>query len=224
MQTIKANASRARRNADGIGPTARVLGAPQDPVRPQDLRGPRDLGCLRELNQRFLELDWTRVAFGGRIAALTATQRAAAANCPYALFDLRLGDCDYWQMRLQEAQNRHVADQAVIGAELAEFMHLALFFAWYTATTGKLSAKLVLSMHERTAAALSGITVNRIPGLVISESACLCARWSHCAEFWSALILAAASNDAQRLKRVQLSGIQIAAAAQLPLRREPRAV
>jgi hypothetical protein len=211
-------------NIGSNGRTARELAAPREPTRLQDLHGPRDRGSLRELNRRFLELDWTRTAFGGRIAALTTAQRAAAANCPYALFDLRLGDCDYWQLRLQEAQAWHVADRDAIGADLAEFMRLALFYAWYASIAAKLSAKLVLSMHEHTAAALSRITVDRIPDLVITESASLCARWSHCAEFWSALILAAASDDAQRLKRVQLSGIQIAAAAQLPLRREPRAV
>jgi hypothetical protein len=196
----------------------------QIPGAPRDLGAARELGSLCELNQRFLELDWTRAAFGGRIAALTTAQRAAAANCPYALFDLRLEDGDYWQLRLCDEHAWRVADQAAIGADLAEFMRLALFYAWYAAMTSKLSAKLVLNMHERTAAALSRITVNRIPELVVTESAVLSARWSHCAHFWSALALAAAREDAQRLKRVQLSGIQLAAAAQLPLRREPRAV
>ncbi|MGA2776433.1 MAG: hypothetical protein ABSF94_02675 [Steroidobacteraceae bacterium] len=223
MPNVRQNAARAHPRSVGDR-TAQALGAAQDPARLHDLHEPRDLGSLRELNQRFLELDWTHAAFSGRIAALTPAQRAAAANCPYALFDLRLGDCDYWQLRLEQVHAWHVADRDAIGAELAEFMRLALFFAWYAASAARPSAKLVLSMHERTAAAFSRMTVTRIPDLVITESACLCARWSHCAEFWSALAQAAASGDAQRLKWVQLSGIQVAAAAQLPLRREPRAV
>jgi hypothetical protein len=190
----------------------------------QEPDGTRDLGSLRELNQRFLGLDWTRSAFDGRIARLTDSQRAAAADCPYALFDLRLGDCEYWQLRLQQPELRHVADEDAIGPELAEFTRLALFYAWYAATAAKLPAKLALCMHESTAAALRAITVNRIPDLVVTESRGLSARWSHCTQFWSALALAAASGDAHWLKRVQLSGIQLAAAMQLPLRREPRAV
>ncbi len=202
----------------------RSVGAARETSGLHESDGTRDLGSLRELNQRFLGLEWTRTAFDGRIARLTNTQRAAAADCPYALFDLRLGDCDYWQLRLQQPEARHVADEEAIGAELAEFTRLALFYAWYAATAAKLPAKLALSMHERTAAALRGITVNRIPDLVITESRGVSPRWNHCPQFWNALALTAASGDAERLKRVQLSGIQLAAATQLPLRREPRAV
>ncbi len=224
MDNAGAIGTRTRQRIAAMPRAPRGLGAAQDSSGFQALDAPRDLGSLRELNQRFLELDWTRAAFGGRIAALTQAQRGAAADCPYALFDLRFGDGDYWQLRLQHAQSWHVADQEAIGADLAEFMRLALFYAWHAASAARLSARFALLMHERTAAALSRITVNRIPDLVVTESTTLSARWNHCAQFWSALMLAAASGDAQRLKRVQLSGIQVAAAAQLPLRREPRAV
>jgi hypothetical protein len=223
MQNPTVSGPRGRQACDAA-PRAPTLGAPQDPSGPQGLHRPRDLGSLRELNLRFLELDWTRAAFDGRIAALTRTQRAVMAACPYALFDLRLGDYEYWQLRLQDANSWRICDHAPVGADHAEFMGLALFFAWYSATAAKLSAKLALSMHERTAVAFSRITVNRIPDLVVTESAALSARWSYCAPFWSALALFAASGDEQRLRRVQLSGIQLAAATQLPLRREPRAV
>jgi hypothetical protein len=224
MHNAKISDLRVRQPSAAALRAPRVLGAPQDPSGPRRVNAPRDLESLRELNLRFLELDWTRAAFGGRIAALTRTQRAVMADCPYALFDLRLADYEYWQLRLQDASPWHVADCAPIGADHAEFMGLALFFAWYSASAAKLSAKLALCMHERTAAALGAVTVNRIPDLVATESAALSARWSHCVPFWSALALSAASGDAQRLKRVQLSGIQLAAATHLPLRREPRAV
>ena len=60
------------------------------------------LVSLRGLNYRFLELiaalpaGWNSPRRGlddgifTRIAALSSAQRAAVANCPYALFDLRL--------------------------------------------------------------------------------------------------------------------------------------
>jgi hypothetical protein len=116
MPNVRQNAARAHPRSVGDR-TAQALGAAQDPARLHDLHEPRDLGSLRELNQRFLELDWTHAAFSGRIAALTPAQRAAAANCPYALFDLRLGDCDYWQLRLEQVHAWHVADRDAIGAE-----------------------------------------------------------------------------------------------------------
>ena len=42
-------------------------------------------------------------AGSGQVAPLSAAQRAAAANCPYALFDLRFQDDGYWRARLQNA-------------------------------------------------------------------------------------------------------------------------
>ena len=62
------------------------------------------LQSLRDLNRRFLDL-----ACGGLPmracrpgGATLEAQRAAAANCPYALFDLRFEDTAYWRGRLRE--------------------------------------------------------------------------------------------------------------------------
>ena len=181
-------------------------------------------GSLRELNHRFLELAACDAVFGEQLRALTRAQRAAAADCPYALFDLRFHDDAHWQMRLSAAPALQVADRPEISAELADFMRLALFYAWHIAASGSLSAKLLLGMHERTARAFTRITVDRLPELALSESHELRARWLQCEGFWAALVGAAAGQDAQHLRRVQLYGIQLAAAAQLPLRPEPREV
>ena len=66
---------------------------------------PEMLGSLHDLNHRFLDLigaragDWQLSGAlelpgdaSGQVAPLSAAQRAAAANCPYALFDLRFHD------------------------------------------------------------------------------------------------------------------------------------
>jgi hypothetical protein len=67
---------------------------------------------LRALNYRFLELitalppgwDPPRQGVDGaiftQIAELSSAQRAAAANCPYALFDLHFHDEAHWRARL----------------------------------------------------------------------------------------------------------------------------
>ena len=72
------------------------------------------LGSLRDLNHRFLDLtgarsgDWgaaggvgAAAALGRHVAPLSPAQRAVAANCPYALFDLRFQDDGHWRLRLQ---------------------------------------------------------------------------------------------------------------------------
>jgi hypothetical protein len=179
---------------------------------------------LVELNRRFLDLSCFRADLGGRLVQLSPAQRAAVADCPYALFDLRFHDDAHWQLRLGERASWHVADAPPIDGELVEFVRLALFYAWYVACTAPASALLVLGMAERTAAAFARSSLSRLTDLSLTESGHLSARWSQCDGYWSALAMAAARPNAARLRRVQLSGIQLAAAAQLPLRAKPREV
>jgi hypothetical protein len=179
---------------------------------------------LRELNRRFLELSCLRADLGGRFAPLSAAQRNALADCPYALFDLRFHDEQHWRLRLAERGLWHVADTPPIDADLAEFVRLALFYAWYVASTSRLSALLVLGMPEATATAFARSTVSRLTDMVLTECGHLSARWSQCEGYWRALVTAASGPDPAHLKRVQLYGIQLAAAAQLPLRPKPREV
>ncbi len=179
---------------------------------------------LGELNRRFLDLSCDRTALGGRLARLSAAQRAAVADCPYALFDLRFNDEAHWHRRLAERGLWQVADTPPLDAEHVEFVRLALFYAWYVASAARASAPLVLGMPDRTAAAFARSTVSRLTDLVLTESGLLSARWSHCDGYWRALATAASRPDPAQLKRVQLYGIQLAAAAQLPLRPTPREV
>jgi hypothetical protein len=186
------------------------------------------LGSLRDLNHRFLDLaaartdDWVAsgatgatLRLAGQVAALTAAQRAAAAGCPYALFDLRFQDHGHWRSRLQNLGAWRVADETVADDDTVSFVRLALFYAWHVASSTGLKAQLLLGMNGNTAAAFRRITVNQLPALVVTESANLSARWSDCSAFWSALTGAASRADPKALRRVQLYGLQLAAAARL---------
>jgi len=157
-----------------------------------------------------------------RLATLSPAQRAAAANCPYALFDLRFGDDEYWQERLHTKGAWRVADQPQVDADTADFVQLALFYTWHVASSAGLAAHLLLGMHGNTAEAFRRIAVDALPALARAEAPNLTARWSGCSSYWNALIGAAARPDPAALRRVQLSGLQLAAAAQLPS--EPREV
>lgn len=186
------------------------------------------LASLRDLNHRFLDLagaragDWNAMGRGGaaadlarQVAPLSPAQRAAAANCPYALFDLRFQDDGHWQLRLQDTGRWHVADAVPIDDDTVNFVRLALFYAWHVASTAGLAAQLLLGMSSDTAAAFRRTTLNSLPALVATEAANLTARWSHCGAYWSALIGAASRPDLAGLRRVQLYGLQLAAAARL---------
>jgi hypothetical protein len=187
------------------------------------------LAPLHALNHRFLDLigaragDWhlpERLKLPGeltrQVAPLSAAQRASAANCPYALFDLRFYDDEHWRARLVNSGHWRVADEAATEDDTANFVRLALFYAWHVASTAKLAAQLLLGMTEHTAAAFRSATLDCLPVLVASEAVNLTARWSTSNVYWSALMRAALHRDAVRLRRIQLFGLQLAAAARLP--------
>jgi hypothetical protein len=188
----------------------------------------RTLGSLHELNHRFLDLaaarsgSWTAPGGGfspslaAQLAPLSGAQRQAAAGCPYALFDLRFQDDGHWRSRLEDPRAWRVADEAVIDEETLNFVRLALFYAWHVAAGAGLDAQLLLGMNGDTASAFRRMTVNRLPALVATEAAHLSARWLERTAFWSALTAAALRADPAALRRVQLYGLQLAAAARLP--------
>jgi len=185
-----------------------------------------NLHSLRDLNRRFLELaasarsEWAcREGFANgilmRLAPLTQPQREAAANCPYALFDLRFRDAVYWQERLRNARNWRVADEPAHDEDTLEFVRLALFYAWHIASLTGMTAPLLLGMNVETAEAFRGATVDMLPSLAMSASEHLTARWSDCAVYWSTLFGAASGGNTAMLRRVQLHGLQLAAASRL---------
>jgi hypothetical protein len=181
------------------------------------------LTSIRGLNSRFLDLAGKlSPELAQPIAGLSPAQRVSAANCPYALFDLRFADDVYWRGRLQAIGTWRVADDLKVDAEIVDFARLALFYTWHVASSAGLAAHLLLGMHGNTAEAFRGISVDALPPLALAEAGNLTARWRGCSSYWTALISAAARPDPAALRRVQLSGLQLAAAAQLPS--EPREV
>ena len=177
------------------------------------------LTSMRGLNGRFLDLAGNGLLSAGlarQVGSLSPAQRIAAANCPYALFDLRFEDDAHWRGRLQAIGAWRIADDLKVDAEIVDFVRLALFYTWHIASSAGLAAHLLLGMHGNTAEAFRGISVDALPALALAEAGNLTARWSGCSSYWTALISAAARPDPAALRRVQLSGLQLAAAAQLP--------
>jgi hypothetical protein len=198
----------------------------QDPVlwARQASFSAQTLAALRELNHRFLDLAAVHSESPGDlkmpketavpIASLSAEARAAAADCPYALFDLRFHDDAHWCARLGDSWR--IADQAAVADDVTAFTRLALFYAWHLASTPKPGAQLWLGMAESTAAAFRAARLERLPALAASEAVNLSARWSTSTFYWRALTSAAARGDLRHLRRVQLFGLQLGAARLLP--------
>jgi hypothetical protein len=188
------------------------------------------LAPLFDLNVRFLDLAAARTdgwlirgadlpsGAPERFAPMSASQRAAAGQCPYALFDLRFADDAHWHARLCGTGRWQIADEpsAASGQDTANFVRLALFYAWHVASTSRPAARLLLGMSESTAGAFRAATLACLPALVASETVNLTARFPDCGAYWSALVSAAARRDPQGLRKIQLFGLQLAAAALLP--------
>lgn len=188
------------------------------------------LGSLYALNHRFLDLcashtdGWPaaqRIRLPGempaRVAPLSTAQRAAAAHCPYALFDLKFGDEEHWRQRFAAAAagEWRVSDAAPAGGDAAEFVRLAIFFAWHLASSAAGSARLILGMHGQTAGAFRAAAITSLPSLAAGEIRNLSARWCTSDAYWSALTRAAALPSAEKLRKAQLFGLQLAAADRL---------
>ena len=182
------------------------------------------LGALFDLNQRFLDL-LTQAHDGDRhlglapgviaaIGALPPGQRAALAACPYALFDIRFTDDGFWRERLSGAWQWRIADQAD-QPEIREFAGLCLFYAWHVAARDVEQSQLQLGMSGDTVAAFRRIKLNELSLLADQESDRLRARWHQYPSFWDALLGAASSADRRALRRTQLYGLQLTAAARL---------
>src|SRR5450755_11468 len=92
------------------------------------------LSSVHDLNYGFLDLAGTKAggwserrgglpaALAAQVAPLSTAQRAAAANCPYALFDLRFADDEYWRRRLENAGPWQVADALAVDDDTANFV------------------------------------------------------------------------------------------------------
>ena len=202
---------------------AMIIGVNREPLLSAAL-----LGSLNQLNRRFLDLAGARGATGGaewglsvppdlaqRIAALTEDRRAALSHCPYALFDVRFCDEAHWRVSLQSLSHWRVEDQSAQDPQVAEFLQLALFYAWHLAQTQPLSAPLILGMGERIARELGRVTLDRLPGLIGTQRHHLSLRWANCTSYWHSLTSAASAPGSANLRRAQLYGLQIAAGARL---------
>ena len=149
----------------------------------------------------------------GQVAApLRRRSASAAANCPYALFDLRFQDDGHWRARLQS--HGHLADRGRIRGRCG---NRSTSCGWRCSMPGTSprahgSGRTAAARHER--------RHRRRPFAASPSTSCrrwrprrrqhLTARWSGCTAYWSALTAAAARADSEALRRVQLHGLQLA--------------
>jgi hypothetical protein len=186
---------------------------------PHEYLSGEHLHSLHDLNLRFLNLlsdDPGLSRPAAVFAALSQAQRTAAASCPYALFDVRFEDELFWTSRLTGSRLWQVADEHRVNAASVDFVRAALFYAWHVSQLADRAPQLQLGMSATTAAAFRGTAMEQLSVLAAGETSNLAPRWQNCAAYWMALAKTAAGGNADALRRVQLYGFQLSAAARLP--------
>ena len=194
---------------------------------------PTMLDSVRELNHRFLDLVGPRrrrwdpaasravcsaAAVAGRWRRCRAPRRRPRRDCPYALFDLRFRMRFYWQSRLARAVHGSVADEPAADADRVDFRAAGAFLRLARGRdTANLAAQFLLGMTPGHRGALSRRDVNCLPALAASEAAQL----DRAMEPLRRLLERADRRRVARrmrphLRRIQLYGLQLAAAARLP--------
>ncbi len=153
-------------------------------------------------------------------------QERLCERLPYALFELRFDDGDFWQSQIaaaggvQDAQPAQVADERVVA-----FTRTAIMLAWHLAQTRVSGARLMFGMTPAAIAAFSALPVAIFDGLARRVAPALTARFGSRARFWLQFEGCAAHPDDKAISVLQQLGLQIRGAESArsqALQRRPR--
>jgi len=154
------------------------------------------------------------------------TQQRLCERLPYALFDLRFDDGNYWEGQVaaaggvQDTQPAPTTDERIV-----TFTRTVVMFAWHLAQTRAPGARLVFGSPPATIAALASLPVAAVDGLANRVAPVLSARFGSRARFWLQFEGCAAHPDDRSVNVLQQLGLQIqgAESARLQaLQRKPR--
>ena len=192
----------------------------------------RVLDAIRQANLSFLMLAGARAVVAGgkpvfglavplaaRIARLDAAGRAAAASCPYTLFNLAFEDARFWRSVVVDA---HAPTLGSIADE-ATLARTAVFLGWHLAQSNEVTAALALGMTPSAREAWRGLPLSALDRAAMAALPRLEARWGAHARFWPRLLDAASEPFGERVEAVRLLGLQLLAAGGMPASPAPKA-
>ncbi len=129
---------------------------------------------------------------------------------PYALFDFRFADGNFWTAEVaaaggvQDAYAEAAADERVIS-----FAHAAIMVVWHLAQTRTAGARLVFGAAPATIAAIASMPVAAVQRLARRIAAALTARFPSRARFWLQFEGCAVRPDDQSVNLLRQLGLQI---------------
>jgi hypothetical protein len=147
---------------------------------------------------------------------LDTVHRAAAAKCPFALFNAQFQNASLWISLASAAAIRESGplfdDTESKRSSSASFTEMALFYAWHLVRSHPHAAQLLLGMKSQTLNAFKHFSLARLKYLSIERPDLITPRWPERTRFWKVMLSAAQQGAEERIVELRLVGVQMIAA------------
>ena len=178
--------------------------------------------ALGSVNLAFLELA-VELAEEGRIKQIAGLPPRAidalidpeagprlAERLPYALFDLRFGDENFWAAEVAAAGGvQDAGGPAAVDERVVAFARAAVMVVWHLAQTRAAGARLVFGASPATIAAVAAMPVAAVERLARRVAPALSARFGTRTRFWLQFEGCAAQPDDRSVDQLRRLGLQI---------------
>jgi hypothetical protein len=178
--------------------------------------------ALGSINLAFLELA-VELAEEGRIKQIAGLPPRAidalidpdagprlAERLPYALFDLRFADGNFWAAEVAAAGGvQDAAGPAAVDERVIAFARAAVMVVWHLAQTRTAGARLVFGASPATIAAVAAMPVAAVERLARRVAPALSARFGTRTRFWLQFEGCAAQPDDRSVDQLRRLGLQI---------------
>jgi hypothetical protein len=134
------------------------------------------------------------------------------ATCPYLLLELALGEAPAIRA---DADVIREPDCLEARGPVGELTRRAFLVAWHYAHTNPLAVRITLGLSAKGCAGLAALALPALEQLAARAGACPRLRWEDRVEIWRQLLVAAAAGEQDRLRQLQLRGLQLLAAENL---------
>jgi hypothetical protein len=178
--------------------------------------------ALGSINLAFLDLA-VELAEEGRIKQIAGLPPRAvdalidpdagprlAERLPYALFDLRFADGNFWAAEVAAAGGvQDAGGPAAVDERVVAFARAAVMVVWHLAQTRTRGARLVFGASPATIAAVAAMPVAAVERLARRVAPALSARFGTRTRFWLQFEGCAARPDERSVDQLRRLGLQI---------------
>jgi hypothetical protein len=133
-----------------------------------------------------------------------------AERLPYALFDLRFADGNFWAAEVAAAGGvQDAAGPAAVDERVVAFTRAAVIVVWHLAQTRTAGARLVFGASPATIASVAAMPVAAVERLARRVAPVLSARFGSRTRFWLQFEGCAARPDERSVDQLRRLGLQI---------------